>query len=278
MIESSKTSQEILRDYYNKKKDESSSMSLGALSKKVGLSSSYISRIFSGARPLPLHNLKRFADALEIDDILRAKIETLLLKEQGLAKGFEEAAVSNGSGALAFTETNREHLFLLEDWYYLAILELSTCDDVHITPVSVGNQLGISHLVAEKAIKRLIHNGLLTERNGQLEKTTMKLRFPEIEKNQHSANRYQRASLKKVHQVLSEQKESSDMARRFAHGGTVAVNSQNFDKAKKILNKAVFEALEILTDGPCDSVYQAAFHLTPLSLNLKNSALESERE
>ena len=254
----------LVRGYFDRKKDRCAGFSLGMLARQMNCSVSNLSRIFSGKRKLQFDQLEAFARPLEIDEMGKQEIRTQMLRER-LGSDFDalreipQSLVDGESIDLA----SRRSYFLLEKWYYLAILELATCRGFVFDAEWVAKKLGIARGVAAAALERLVNTECLVEKAGRWIKNSEKIRFPDG-KERRLHNTYQKENFRRSLQALELIDEKS-LAERLVVGGTVAVNSANMEKARAILNRAAMEAMQLLCEGECDQVFQLSMALVPLT-------------
>ena len=259
-------SHHLLQKHFNKKCEANPAYTKGMLARKTATSISYLSRILSGQRPLPPSRLRLFSQALEIDEISQKQLKLLLAEENRVAKNFAllTQPAKNAESSFQMQELSSRHGFLLEEWYYLAILDLATCKNFIFEARWIAVQIGIPEKTAERALERLVQNECLIMKNHRWHKNSEKIRFPDGG-NRELLNHYQKKSLKKIYEVLNRGTDPAGMQRRLILGGSVAVNSKNLEQAREILNRAACEALQVLCEGECDQVYQFGQFLVPLT-------------
>jgi uncharacterized protein (TIGR02147 family) len=255
-------SAQLLGEYLALKKSKSPHFSLRYLAKKLGISPSYLSKVFTGKKPLPLSRLTALAKELELDAYsLRALKRALAREQKELGLADELIPVEADLPSEEFEVSH--DFFLIEDWYFLAILELATCQGFR--PEWISPRLGLKEDVAAYAWNQLVNRGLVQEKNGAWEKTKKKIRLPSAKLDQRFQNHYVRMLRKAAEEVGK--KTEADFARRLALGASVATNEESFLKAKKYLEDSLVEAGKILTSGKADRVYYLTFQLFPLTKN-----------
>lgn len=255
-------SAELLSQGLAQKKSKSPHFSLRYLAKRLGISPSYLSKVFTGKKPLPLSRLAALAKELELDPYSLRALKRALAREQK-ELGLNDELIPLES-SLPSEEFEVSHdFFLIEDWYFLAILELVTCKG--FSPECISRRLGLKEEVAQYGWKQLLARGLVQEKNGTWEKTKKKIRLPSAKLDQRFQNHHIRMLRKAAEEAGK--KSEAEFARRLTLGASVATNEESFLKAKKYLEDSLMEAGKILTTGPADRVYYLTFQLFPLTQN-----------
>lgn len=263
---------DLLREHWESKKRKNSRLSLRAVARKAGISPSYLSKIFSGQKPLPLARVRPLASALDLDPAAMRTLERAALREQAGAEEFaenleldsiEETPSSHALPDLpSATYQNAPSQTALEEWYYLPILDLTTCAGFETSWIT--ERLGLRPEVAEKAWNRLLEMGWVEQRNGKWKKVSTKIRFP-ASRIDSRIQRHHTKMLQKAADELAYRKTEEDFRRRLILGASVATNEASYRKAEKYLEEAMFKAADILSTGKADRVYYLAFQLFPLT-------------
>lgn len=262
---------ELLRQHWETKQKANRRLSLRSVARKAALSPSYLSKIFSGQKPLPLPRVRGLAAALDLDPAAIRNLERAALREQAGAEHMaENLELDMGSAAdsaplpelpsadyrAAPSQT------ALEEWYYLPILDLVTC--AGFEPAWISDRLGLRAEVAERAWARLRELGWVEQSAGKWRKVSDKLRFP-ASRIDPRIQRHHTKMLQKAADELAYRKTDDDFRRRLILGASVATNEASFRKAEKYLEEALFKAADIMSAGRADRVYYLAVQLFPLT-------------
>ncbi|MGZ3652230.1 MAG: DUF4423 domain-containing protein [Bdellovibrionota bacterium] len=260
-------SHEQLRKHWQSRQSRKKSVSLRYLARKLAVSPAYLSKIFSGQKPLPLGRARALAKELELDTVAVRALERALLRERGRNADTQENLTLDLEGS-ALPELPSDSFdaapstSALEEWYYLPILDLVTCRGFE--PRWISKRLGLREEVAGRAWNRLQDLGWVENRQGRWTKIARKIRFPS-HRIDPSIQRHHTSMLKKAAEELQHRKLEEDFARRLILGASVATNEESFRKAEKYLEEALYKAASILAEGTADRVYYLAFQLFPLT-------------
>lgn len=247
---------EILQKSFRRLQKKNPSYSMRALARDLELSPSYVSRIMSGAKPLPSEQAIAFASALKMD-------QPALVSLQKSTLAPELAALVSVSPVVQFEEETERDFNLLDEWYNIAIADLISCGGIANDPAAIAARIGVTVSEATSSLHRLSTHGYIVERDGVLEKTTRLMRFPTT-RSHPSIRLYHRTMLKKAADALLTTDQSS-FDRRSISGISIAANPANLARAKARLTEALYEVCEILREGEATEVYQLAAQLFPIT-------------
>ena len=257
---------EILKLYFNRKKLTNPNYSMRALARDVNVSPAYVSTILSGKKKIAEARLKDFIRVLDLDDIA-----TLQLKK-ALYPGYKSHS-SDNDGQLSEDDINffnkykpldKKKYDILNDWYNIAIMDLTTCKDFVNDPVWIAKKLNIRQLEVEIAIENLKRHGLLELSNGKLQKLESKLRFP-TKVSQMVIRKFHKQMIKKACDELDLKNDDENFANRLISGTTFALNPAKIDLLKEKIQNALYEVASMASEGTCESVYQFNIQFFPLT-------------
>jgi transcriptional regulator with XRE-family HTH domain len=261
---------EILDAHIRGKRQGRTSLSLRALARQVGVSPSFMSKMQTGAKPIPLKRAPDLAKVLGMDPVARRQFERAILNEQTDNSSTQEnlavevdtelSALSPSLPSVEFRAISDRTV--LEEWYYLPILDLVTCEGFE--PSCIHQCLGLKSEVAERAWAKLVDRGWVCFVDGRWQKFAEKIRFP-VNRVDPSIGRHHTRMLKKAVAELDRRQRDGDFRRRLIIGASVATNEESFRKAEKYLEEAIFKAASMLNEGPADRVYYLALQLFPLT-------------
>lgn len=244
---------EIL-DAHFKRKKKVRGYSLRALARDLGVSAPFMSNVLSGKKPIPLKKLDSLVRLLDIDPQTHQEIRSqLLVTERPLAPG----PISE------WQPSEIKHLSILRQWYFLALLEMTSCEGFKNDPLDIGSKLGISPKSVEVALRELVFTGLLKEENGSLSKTTRYLRLGSSQ-SLDDIRRFHRQMLEKAGETLCKT-DAADFERRLITGITITAPREKIAVAKKMLSDTLHQIANFLTEEKGNEVYHLSGQLFPLT-------------
>ena len=195
------------------------SYSLRSFAKAIGVSPSFLSKIFNGQR--------------RITDQVFEKIATNLNLEPAIRSAFVEEEKSSSDSEMTLRDLQLEYFKIISDWYHYALIELTNLDGFHNSPEWISSKLGISVNQTKSAIDRLLNLELLEIKNGQLRptsggNTTTKNDFTDL-----AFKKMQDDLLKKAIQSLWDE----DMSKRDHTSICMAIHPDDIPEVKKRLTK-----------------------------------------
>lgn len=257
---------EILNIYFERKKMANPSYSLRALARDLTLSPAYVSTILSGKKALPEARLKYFIKILELDDIAILQLKSALSPKKTIDKEIDGLRL--GSDEINFLNKykplDKKKYEILNNWYNIVIMDLTTCNGFKNDPSWIARALGINQLEVEMAIENLKRHNLLEEINGKLQKVDLKLRFPTCS-SQVVIRKFHKQMIKKAYEELDKRTEENELNNRLVVGATFAINHDKLDLLKEKIQNVLYEVSSSASEGPCQSVYQLNIQFFPLS-------------
>lgn len=246
--------------------------SLRAFSKQVQLSSSFVSKLLNGKRPLTKETFltisSRLAIPLEIErHYLEVEFENENSKvtKENKVNLFEEKPNSSN-----YLNLHADQFKFIADWYHFAILELISVEGFIPNPNSIASQLGITSLEAKESLDRLIRMNLIKTtktKSGKVQFTTSN--FTTIDKKIATAATFkqQNAILNKAIEAL----ENTPIEERSQTSMTLAIPQSRLVEAEKLIKNFRRDLTELLQrKGKRDSVYQLSISFFPLTQNKKS--------
>ena len=166
------------------------------------------------------------------------------------------------------TSANRKTILLKEDefklisdWYHYAILSLGELPDNKADSRWIAKRLNISNKQANDAMTRLSRMGIIEIKEGQ---------FRQVGDPLKSTSDIPSSSIRNYHKgilALAQNKiEQVDVSKREYSSITMAINTKNLKKAKKLTQKYKEQMLDLLETGRLDEVYQLSIQLFPLTV------------
>lgn|GEM_PF-5807382 len=243
---------QLLKAAFDRVQKQNPAFSIRALARKMNLSAPFVSKVFSGAAELPLNRVRDFAQALKMDQVgEKALLETYV--NQGALKLLVDQPKEASQGKKLELQASREipdrHHFLLTEWYYLPILDLTLSSSYDGTEAWLANKLRLKAETLQEALILLKGNGFLVEREGRWVKSDPVFRFPVIE-SKETIRKFHQMMLKKAIDYMQKNTSAEDYRKRLISGFLFAGNGAQIEKAKIRMNDAMLEIVEILqTEG-----------------------------
>jgi uncharacterized protein (TIGR02147 family) len=265
---------EIITRAISRMKRNNPAYSMRALAVTVGISPSYLSRIFKGVKPIPMGRFEKLVYALRMDEtsqrILRESIfrQTFLKNNASVQSVIDDFSITDTqfkpSHLTSYDERALAEFSILEPWHRVAVMDLVTCDNFNPSPEWVARRLGISNREAEQSLNSLKDSGLLILNDGKWSKTSKKIRFPNVKSNP-IVRRYHQKMIEKAVKVLLTETDDTSFNNRLITAVSFAADPANIPKARQRLTEALFEVADILSDGNCTEVYQLNVQLFSLT-------------
>ena len=257
---------EILKLYFERKKLTNPSYSMRALARDLNVSPAYVSTILSGKKKVAESRLKDFIKVLDLDDIATLQLKHALYPEDKKTNHVNKEQLNSDDIDFfnKYKPLDKKKYDILNDWYNIAIMDLTTCKDFINDPAWIANKLKISQLEVEIAIENLKRLGLLDYVDGKLQKLEIKLRFP-TKVSQTVIRKFHKQMIKKAYDELDSKIDDADFSNRLISGTTFALNPEKIDLLKQKIQNALYEVASMASEGPCESVYQFNIQFFPLS-------------
>jgi uncharacterized protein (TIGR02147 family) len=130
-------------------------------------------------------------------------------------------------------------------------------------PAWIARRLQILKSEAEAALKVLERSGLIgRDERGRLIKLHTRIRFSTRQSKEIIRN-YNFLHMKRAMKLLELKHSQADFQARLFSGVSVAANKEKFEEARLYIHKALYKAAEILSEGPCDEVFQINIQFFP---------------
>lgn len=251
-----------LKKYLAKKQKSSPGFSIRALAKRLNISPSFLSRVFSGQKPLP------FSLLVELRSILEIEAEVFeLLKEKYVENQTYKSLVATAdfeSQLQSWDLVEKSSFSVLRQWFYLPILECTTLQNYDGTLQMIARRLGISEFAVQIAVNEMISLGLIKEKNGHYSKAKKKLRWGSS-KTLNEVRTFHHQMMTKAQEELRTRTSDDDFSKRLITGITITASSKHIANAKKRLSEAIHEIANDLIGEDGDEVYHLSAQLFPLT-------------
>lgn len=234
---------DILKKELERRQKNNSAYSLRAFAKFLEVSPAALSQIMSGKRGVSVKRMN------------------FLMNKLGLTPKQQLKVLDIDSSANRKTILLKEDEFkLISDWYHYAILSLGELPENSSDSRWVAKRLNISYKQANEAMTRLQRLGIIEISDGK---------FRQIGEPLKTTTDIPSSSIRNYHKgilSLAQNKiEQIDIDKRDYSSMTMAINSNNLKKAKKLTQKYKEQMLDLLETGKLNEVYQLSIQLFPLT-------------
>jgi uncharacterized protein (TIGR02147 family) len=145
--------QQRLRQKLLEAKIKNPRVSVRSLAKQLSVPAGTLSLVLLGKRPISRKLALKFADALFLDPIERAKIEADFEKKKTLSKSRKEPASDRWKPENLRLSADQFHV--MKDWWHYAILNLITTDEFRDDPLWIAARINLEVRVVQEALDRL---------------------------------------------------------------------------------------------------------------------------
>lgn len=257
----------FLKDWLAYRKANQSGFSLRNLAKQAGLAAGYLPMILNGKRPLTQHALSRLSPFLGLSPSEQSYLESLTVFGTADSPDARLSALERMKRFGSYQTHNQRESELLEyltHWHYVAIREMASLPGFQPDPEEIQARLQVPVTLTEirGALDFLFKNGFLeTNPDGSV-------RPPE--KALECKGSVYRVALAKFHREIFDLAVKSidnvPSSERNIQGHTFALKSENYSKAREIVEDAIRRIRELgESEGEGDSVYQMEIALFPLT-------------
>ena len=257
---------EILRECLAEKMHKNGRYSARAFARDINVSPAFISMLLAGKKKLSLDRAQQIASALEMSERKRNNfLRTVALSS--LPTRTSSQNIEN----LLFNRRDRQEIFPIEtdqfkffnNWYNIAILDLTGCDNFKSDVAWIANRLQLSPILVKDAVDRLIRLNLLKKENGKLKKTNDHISIP-THAPENTVRNFHQQMIDKAKENLNSQTQT-DFKRRDISAITFSIDPRKVEEAKKLINDFKNQISDFLTEGKCTEVYQLNMQFFPLT-------------
>ncbi|MGB0453279.1 MAG: TIGR02147 family protein [Bacteriovoracaceae bacterium] len=259
---------EILKKFFERVQSRNSSYSQRALARDLEISPGQMNLIFNGKREITDELYQKIIKTLKLDDLEASELGKSLVLNRLNSSFFESALKKIDLNSLPpFQPLDSDQINLFEKWYFPAVLDLTTCSNYTDDAEWIAKTLSISITQVLEAFDLILKLDLAENVDGKIQKKITNIRFPTGSKVQVLTN-YHIQNLQKTISLLESAKEDQ-YSRRHVVGTTLACNPDKIEKAKQMINSALYEITNELSSPRenCLEVYQLNIQLVPVSNN-----------
>jgi uncharacterized protein (TIGR02147 family) len=233
---------QILKKELEKRQKNNAAYSLRSFARFLEISPAALSQLLSGKRGV---SVKRLTQIIE-------KLSLPASELKGLIKTKEDRTTS---------VLKEDEFKLISEWHHFGILSLGELKNPSIDPRWIAKRLNIPVGVANEALQRLERMKIIQIKDGRFKQIT-----PPLKTTSDIPSSTIRAYHKSVLGLAQNKIETVEVKDREYSAMTMAINTKNLNKAKKLVEEFKEEMLQLLEQGTLDEVYQLSIQLFPLSI------------
>lgn len=254
--------QKVYRDFLGNelelRQKRNQAFSMRAFSKMLGASPGTVSQVLSGKRPLTLAKAMDWVDKLDVDDAKKELFLDAVSKDQTFRLNETEKQFRKVEEKYEYILLKLDKFEVINDWYHLAILNLTKVSDFKSDPEWISERLSLEVSIVEEAIKRLLRLKLLSNDQGILKRTSASIETPSDIPSQAIRN-FHRQNIERALDSL----ENVDIHMRDMTSIMMPIDSSKLEEAKKRIKTFRKEMSAFLISEDCDSVYSMNIQLFP---------------
>lgn len=260
---------ELLSEAAARLKQQAPGMSVRRVASRLEITPSYWSKILRGKKPLPPTLLPKIVKVLGLDTQQVAQLQRLMLetieRDQLAPQTGMRTNLPASSPIENYANLNRDQIWILDEWFYIPILNLCTVTGFAGKIENISLRLGLKSEQVAAAVLRLKHYGYLREdQQGVFTRTDQKVRFP-TSKSLAPVRQYHHAMIQKAREHLHRVSDEA-FAERLISAVCFAGSSGKMKEARLILEEAMYRVANLMADEPsCDEVYQVNVQIFPLT-------------
>lgn len=243
--------------------------SLRALARDLGVSPAFVSLCLRGKKKVSFNRALQLAKHLKMTksevDIL---IKLMTLLEIKNRKQKEDFILRNHQTDWEIIFETRQTFKILEKWYYLPILELTTLPQFVPSHEWIADRLSLSPYEVKSAIEKLLEAGFLKKQGAQLIKTHSKMQIP-TQKSYQEIRDFHLQMIHKAQQKLQQTVAPGDFHKRDFSGATFTADTKKLREAKKMITEFRHKLADFLMDGSGTEVYQLNIQLFSLTQSME---------
>jgi uncharacterized protein (TIGR02147 family) len=245
-------------------------MSVRGVAGRLDITPSYWSKILRGKKPLPPPLIPKIAkvlglDTLQLAHLQRSILATIERTELTPLTGVRTSRKGKRSPTQDYRNMTRDELWIIEEWFYIPILNLCTVSGFQATVATLAERLGLQPAQVSDAVIRMKHLGYLqASGNGVLSRTSEKIRFP-TGRSLASVRRYHDRMIQKARENLRQASDEA-FASRSITSVCFAGSSAKLNEARVIMEEAMYRVANLMADSAdTDEVYQMNLQIFPLT-------------
>lgn len=243
--------QKVLKDCFQKGREQNAVFSMRSYAKQLGVSSAALSEIMHGKRRVSRKIALRFAERLGLDAAATGRLVDL----------FDDAKTAKESCPAARIPLAEDQFKMIADWYHFAILSLADTKDFRAETSWIASRLGIDKDMAASAMERLGRLGMLTwDDRGRL-----RFKHAAYKTSDHIASAALRASHAANLDLGRKALDDVPLEKRDFTAITMAVDPERLASAKVMIREFRDKLCSYLESGDRTQVYKFCMQLLPLT-------------
>lgn len=262
-----KPSLNLLQSAFKRKRAHNAAYTKAALARDCGVSSVFMSNIFTGKKLIPAKKFEVFCKALELDNAEKTSlIQSLVLEKNKNKSTFESLELSfktNSQKGVEGRKNSELSVNLLTHWYYLAVLEGLSTRTGKKSIEQLAAKLKLSDYQLTDALHFLSSHKMIEQRDGKWSKVDSHLYFP-VGKSKIAVRKFHQQMIQKALQDLASNTAEQQFSKRMFSGYTFSVDPKKINEVKLKFQQFLSEVTAEAGDGACTEVYQCNVQLFPL--------------
>lgn len=245
---------DLLKQELARRCQKNARYSLRAFANSLGLSSSFVSKLINGQRPLTAKVLDQLSGKIEIPP---EQVLAFRQKINGTQVSLQKQKT------IEFYQLKLDQFAFISDWQHFAILEMMTLPNCKFAAEEFSKGLSITTYEAQAAIDRLVRLSLVEKtKNNKWRLKTENGSAIDSSVNSGAAKKLQKQLLEKAIQAIDE----IPLDHRSQSAMTMAIPSSRLNEAKELIKQFRRQFTEIMqSKGERDSVYQLSVSFFPLT-------------
>lgn len=252
---------QLLQEALGRLKMQNPQLSIRALARQCHLSPSYLSKLIRGDKNIPAKLVDQLSTVFKLDILEAREMQKRVLEfyeDRNLSKKTGFKIIRDESQSLdSYKKLTKDDLWILEKWYYIPILNWISLGDQCAEAKVISQKFNVSLTDVETTLRLLEKHQFIVwdESHKTYRRSEAKVRFP-TKKSHPQVRDYHRQMIKKALTELSKTDQQS-FDRRLIAGLSMTADPKKVPEAMAILNKAIYEAAELLMNGDeASEVYQ----------------------
>ena len=248
--------QSILKNELLSRRRKNSSYSIRSFARDLDISQSFLTQVLNQTRKLGDEKAIRISDSLKLSSAQKRLFVNLVRLELTRDPSSQKILRSEIDKLLKkhpkFTLLSEDTFKIVADWYYFAILELTTLKTFKGNPEWISKKLSVPLVDVKIAIDRLKRVGLLVENNGRLTKTERDYLFENV--SSLAIRRHHHQSLDLARLALEKQ----PMNTREYFTISMPMNLKNMTKAKQAIREFSEKLMAEMQESEPQAIYKLA--------------------
>ncbi|MGE0173338.1 MAG: TIGR02147 family protein [Oligoflexales bacterium] len=249
---------ELLKEEFEIRRGKNPLYSMNAFAKAIGVSSGYLSEVFSGKKLLTSDQGAKIANRLGYSEEIRTNF--LSAVDSKYAEGRLQRNFLSKSKKESFAPIAEDQYRVLADWYHFAILNLIRTNRFENDPCWIGERLGITPEEAESAMDRLCHLGFIGYDGDKIVAT---------QNHFATSNDIASAAIRKSHKQILQKTisclDAVDVEKRNISCLMFPADMSKLQEAKELLRDYSRKVALFLEQGDLSEVYCLNVQLVPLT-------------